>query len=127
MRSQRKPEPEEKQIYTIPASFPAAYEQEPNHSSQRAFFRYSDIEADPINYEFTQDFAYTAYAFPMNPGIPFETSLTMEEPYVHFGKIQKHSESVDIPNSGTQKKPAVKKQRQLIIRLQTLLRRKITA
>ncbi|AKB26072.1 hypothetical protein MSMTP_2603 [Methanosarcina sp. MTP4] len=110
MKSQRKPEPEEKQIYTIPASFPAAYEQEPSHSSKRTFFRYSDIEADPVNYELTQDFACTAYSFPVNSGLPFETGLTMEEPYAYLGSIQKHSESTGIQGPERKKKPAAKKQ-----------------
>ncbi len=123
MKSQRKPEPEEKHIHPIPESCPAAYEQEPSHSSKRIFFHYSDIEADPVNYELTQDFAFTTYAYPVHSELPFETSLTMEAPYAYLGSIQEHSESADIPKPERKKEPAPKKSGQLRMRLRTLLKK----
>lgn len=123
MKSQRKPEPEEKHIHPIPASFPAAYEQEPSHSSKRVFFHYSDIEADPVDYEPTPDFTFTAYTFPVNSGLPFETSLTTEDPYAYPGSIQKQSEYAGIPKPEGKKKAALKKSGQWRMRLRTLLKK----
>ncbi len=123
MRSQRRPKPEEKTINPIPLRIPVTHLQEPSHSSQRAFFRYSDIEAAPANYEINSDSAYMAYTFPTTTVMPSEISLTMEDPYAYLRSVQKHSLSAGIPKPGKKRKPEPKKQRQLIMRLQTLLRK----
>ena len=123
MKSQRNPEPEEKHISPIPESFPAAYEQELSHSTRRTFFHYSDIEAAPVNYELTPDFTCAAYAFPVYSGMSFETGFTMEEPYAYLASIQKHSLSSGITSPERRSKPETKKQKRLITRLQTLLRK----
>ena len=125
MRPQRRPEPEEKTINPIPVRIPVTHLQEPSHSSQRAFFRYSDIEAAPAIYELNSDSAYVEYTFPIDTGLPSEISLTMEDPYSYLRSVQKHSLSTGIPKPGKKRKPETKKQRQLIMCLQTLLKRGI--
>ncbi|AKB23731.1 hypothetical protein MSMTP_0262 [Methanosarcina sp. MTP4] len=126
MRYQRRPEPEEKTINPIPVRIPVTHLQEPSHSSQRAFFRYSDIEAAPASYELNTDSASVAYTFPRDTGLPSEISLTMTDPYAYLRSVQKHSLSTGVPKPGKKRKPGTKKQTQLIARLQTLLKKGIT-
>ena len=127
MRYQRKPEPEERRtINPIPVRIPVSHLQEPSHSSTRAFFRYSDIEAAPASYELNSDSAYVEYTFPAGTGLPSEISLTMEDPYTYFRSVQKHSLSAGVLKPGKKRKPETKKQKQLIMRLQTLLRKGTT-
>ena len=108
MRHQRRPEPEEKTINSIPVRIPVTHLQETSHSSRRTFFRYSDIEAAPANYELDSDSVSVAYTFPINTGLPSEISLTMEDPYAYLRSVQKHSLSTGIPKSGKKKKPETK-------------------
>jgi len=123
MRYQRKPEPEEKTINPIPVRIPVSHLQEPSHSSQRALFRYSDIEADPTSYELNFDSAYVEETFTMGTELPSEISQTMEDHFTYLRSVQKHSSSTDILKLEKKNKSETKKQKQLIMRLQTLLRK----